>query len=100
VQKDYTMRAIKERMNLYITKSLMEELRQSIPARERTKFVEEILARELRRRKLQEALKKSFGAWKDEDHPELSTGEDIEAWIESSRKGSTRDWSKEWGENA
>jgi hypothetical protein len=38
------MRAVKERMNLYITKSLMDDLRRAIPARERTRFVEEILA--------------------------------------------------------
>ena len=44
------MPAVKERMNLYITKSLMDELRKAVPARERTRFVEEILARELRRR--------------------------------------------------
>jgi hypothetical protein len=87
-------------MNLYITKSLMDELRESIPARERTTFVEEILQRELRHRKLQETLKKSFGAWKDEDHPELNSGEDIQTWIESGRKSATRDWLKEWGEDA
>ena len=59
------MRAVKERMNLYITKSLMEDLRRAVPARERTRFVEEVLARELRRRKLKAALKASAGAWKD-----------------------------------
>jgi hypothetical protein len=64
------MRAVKERMNLYITKSLMDELRSAIPARERTRFVEEVLARELRRRKLKMALAASAGAWKDENHPE------------------------------
>lgn len=89
------MRAVKERMNLYITKSLMDELRKAVPARERTRFVEDILARELRRRKLQEALKKSYGAWKDEDHPEMKTPADIDRWIEEGRKGLHRDFSDE-----
>lgn len=94
------MGAVKERINLYITKPVMDELRRLIPARERTRFVEEVLARELRRRKLQAALKASAGAWKDEDHPELMTGEDIDRWIEEQRKLGSRDWSKEWGEDA
>lgn len=91
------MRAVKERMNLYITKSLMDELRKAVPARERTRFVEDILARELRRRKLQEALKKSYGAWKDEDHPEMKTPADMDTWIEEGRKGLHRDFSAESG---
>jgi hypothetical protein len=93
------MRTVKERMNLYITKSLMDDLRRAIPARERTRFVEEVLARELRRRKLREAIKTSYGAWKYEDHPELKTGKDIDRWIEKGRKSLTRDFSAEWGED-
>ena len=91
------MRAVKERMNLYITKSLMEDLRRAVPARERTRFVEEVLARELRRRKLKAALKASAGAWKDEDHPDMMTGTDIARWIEEQRRLGSRDLSEEWG---
>jgi hypothetical protein len=94
------MPVIRERFNLYLTKPLMDDLRATIPARERTRFVEEVLARELRRRKLKAALKASAGAWKDEDHPELATFEDVNRWIEEGRKGFTRDFSKERGEDA
>jgi hypothetical protein len=87
------MRAVKERINLYITKSIMDDLRHAIPARERTRFVEEILARELRRRKLRDVIKKSYGAWKDEDHSELATFEDVNRWVEEGRRGFTRDFS-------
>jgi len=91
------MRAVKERMNLYLTKSLMDDLRRVVPARDRTRFVEDVLARELRRRKLREALKKSYGAWRDEDHPELATFEDVNRWVDEGRKRFTRDFSSEWG---
>ncbi|HVM70878.1 MAG TPA: hypothetical protein VMT91_03910 [Anaerolineales bacterium] len=91
------MAVIRERMNLYLTKPVADELRRLIPARERTRFVEEVLERELRRRKLKAALKASAGAWKDEDHPDMMTGEDIDRWIEGQRALGTRDWSKEWG---
>ncbi|MBU0513037.1 MAG: hypothetical protein KJ638_15230 [Chloroflexi bacterium] len=89
----------KERLNLYLPKSLVENLRQYVPHRERTQFVADVLERELYRIRLHEALDKSYGAWKDEDHPELATGEDIDRWIEEGRKTLTRDWSEEWGRN-
>jgi len=91
------MPVIRERFNLYLTKPLMDDLRATIPARERTRFVEEVLARELRRRKLKAAIENSYGAWKDEDHPDMLTGEDIDRWIEEQRKLGTRDLSEEWG---
>jgi len=97
VQKDYVMPEIRERLNLYLTKPLADELRRVIPARERTRFVEEVLARELRRRKLKAAIEASAGAWKDADHPDMLTGADIDRWIEEQRKLGTRDWSEEWG---
>jgi len=62
------MRAVKERMNLYITKSIMDDLRHAIPA-VNVPLRGGGLARELRRRKLRAALAASAGAWKDEDHP-------------------------------
>ena len=91
------MRVLKERMNLYITKSLMDDLRKVVPARERTRFVEEVLARELRRRKLLDALEKAYGAWTDENHPDMKTYEDINRWVEEGRSRATRDFSTEWG---
>lgn len=91
------MPVVRERLNLYLTKPLMDDLRRTIPARERTRFVEEVLARELRRRKLLKAIESSYGAWKDEDHPDMLTGEDIDRWIEEQRKLGSRDWSEEWG---
>ncbi|MBM3150638.1 MAG: hypothetical protein FJZ96_00290 [Chloroflexi bacterium] len=93
------MPEIRERLNLYLTKPVADELRRLIPPRERTRFVEEVLARELRRKKLLEALDKSYGAWKDEDHPELATFDDVNRWIEEGRKGFTRDFSEEWGKD-
>jgi hypothetical protein len=93
------MAEIRERLNLYLTKPLADELRRLIPARERTRFVEEILARELRRRKLKAAIAASAGAWTDENHPDMMTGEEIDRWIEEQRKIGTRDWSEEWGKD-
>jgi hypothetical protein len=77
---------MKNYSSILVKKSLVDELNQIIPFTERQQFVEEILARELRRRKLRIVLKKSYGAWKDEDHPELTSYEDVNSWVESIRK--------------
>ncbi|MBU0511736.1 MAG: hypothetical protein KKD28_01810 [Chloroflexi bacterium] len=89
----------KERLNLYLPKSLVEELRARVPARERTQFIADVLERELRRIRLKAAIEASAGAWKDEDHPEMATGADIDRWIEEQRRIGTRDWSEEWNRN-
>jgi len=90
-------RAVKERMNLYITKEVADELRRLIPARERTRFVEEVLSRELRRARLREVLARTAGAWKDEDHPDLMTFEDVNRWLDEIRRPE-QDALEEWGE--
>lgn len=75
----------KERLNLYLPKDVVTDLRQHVPPRERTRFVARVLARELRRLKLKAAIETSAGAWRDEDHPELATPADIDRWIEEGR---------------
>jgi len=85
----------KERLNLHLPKDLLDDLRRIIPARERTRFVEEVLARELRRRKLLETISASAGAWSDADHPELDTPDKIERWIAEGRASYGRGWDEE-----
>ncbi len=84
----------KERVNLYLPKDVVEDLRRYVPARERPRFVSETLARELRTLKLKMAIEASTGAWCDEDHPELATPEDIDRWIEEGR--AALDWDRAW----
>ncbi|MGQ9628198.1 MAG: hypothetical protein ACUVV0_15010 [Anaerolineae bacterium] len=74
-----------ERLNLYLPKTLVEDLRRYVPGGERTRFVAETLAQALRRLKLRAAIEASAGAWSDEAHPELDSGEDIDRWIEEGR---------------
>jgi len=92
-----TYSAEKERLNIYLPKSLVDELREHIPARERTQFIADLLERELHHSRVREALRLSAGAWSDEDHPELATGEDIDRWIEEGRTSKERTWIYEDG---
>jgi len=40
---------------------------------------------------LREVIKSSYGAWKDEYHPDMMTGEEIDRWIEEQRTLGARD---------
>ncbi len=82
----------KERLNLYLPKSLVDDLRRYIPERQRTQFVTDVLNQELYRIRVRNALRSSAGAWSDEAHPEMATGKDIDRWIEEGRKTLTRIW--------
>jgi len=68
------------------TKGWHHARRQRTDEPVRTRFVEEALARELRRARLGEVIEKSYGAWSDEDHLDMMTGEDIDRWIEAQRQ--------------
>lgn len=73
--------------NFLLPKDLLDELKRIVPKREQSKVIAEALKKELKRMKLRQALLTSFGAWKDEDHPELQEG--TETFIRNLRK-STR----------
>ncbi len=73
--------------NFLLPEDLLEELKKTVSKKQQSKVVADALRRELKRMKLGRALETSFGAWKDEDHPELKGG--TEAFVRKLRK-STR----------
>lgn len=73
--------------NFLLPEELLEEMRKNVSPRQQSRFVAEAVRKELRRLRLEKALEASFGAWKDEDHPELREGTD--SFIRGLRK-STR----------
>jgi hypothetical protein len=80
-----TPSAVRERLSLYLPRSLVEALRRAVPPRQRSEFVAEALAQSLHRLQLKEAIAAAAGCWSAEDHPELATGEDIDRWIAEGR---------------
>ncbi len=73
------------RLNLVLPRDLANELCELVPTRQRSRFIADVLSRELRRLRLLDALECSYGAWADEDHPELATDDDIDRWIAEMR---------------
>ncbi len=75
----------KERINVLLPSSLLAELRELVPPRERSGFIAEATAQQLLQLKQQRALRESRGAWTDESHPELQTQEDVRNWLRELR---------------
>jgi hypothetical protein len=57
----------------------------TFPTGKRSEVIVEATAAYLRRIKVLAALKETQGAWRDEDHPELVTPEDVNRWLASRR---------------
>ena len=74
-----------ERVTIYFPKPLLDDLRKYVPARKRSAVIVEATEKEMRKVKLLAALDDAYGAWSDEDHPELATDEDIERYVHELR---------------
>jgi hypothetical protein len=57
-----------------------------VARRQQSRFVAKALKKEPKRLRLETALEECFGAWKDEDHPELKEGAEI--FVRKTRKSS------------
>ncbi len=75
----------KDRINVLLPSSLLAELRELVPPRERSRFIAEATAQRLLQFKQQKALRESRGAWTDENHPDLQTQEGVRNWLQELR---------------
>lgn len=71
----------KERVNIIFPREVLEELRRLVPRRGRSELVVAATQEKLARLRQQEAVRRAAGAWKDEDHPDLITEEDMERYL-------------------
>jgi len=68
------MATVTKQANFTLPEDLLEELKRTVPKGEQSKVVGEALRNELKRIKFRKALLSSFGAWKEDKHPELAKG--------------------------
>lgn len=85
----------KRRLNITFPADLADSLEELVPRGQRNRFVVEATERALRHERLAKALDESYGAWSDEDYPNLATSDDIERFVRSLRES----WPIErWGD--
>jgi hypothetical protein len=86
------MSVLARQANFMIPDDLLSDLKQLVGLRQQSRFVAEAIRKELQREKMKNALQNSFGAWKDEDHPELKDG--VDHYVRSQRKSTRLDSTK------
>ena len=73
------------RINVTFPTQLLEELDRLVPAGKRNEVIVEATAAYLRRLKVLVALEQASGAWRDGDHADLATAEDVTRWVNELR---------------
>jgi len=71
--------AAAKQANFLLPEDLLEELKIVASKRQQSKVVADALRKELKRLRLEKVLNTSFGAWKNNDHPEFKEGTDAYA---------------------
>ena len=74
-----------QKITLSLPQALAERLNAQVPARQRSLFITRILEDYLAVAEQTALLDETAGCWSDEYHPELATGEEIDAWLAALR---------------
>ena len=77
---------VQKRTHVFLPEGLITDIDQLVGKGKRSKFLTEIVEREVRKQKLLRAIDEAAGCWKSEDHPELKNGS--AAWVKQLRTGS------------
>ena len=79
---------IKTKVHLTFPPEIIREIDNLVGKRGRSKFVSEAAEEKIKREKYSSSLKKCAGAWKSENHPELSSTGHVVKFVEKIRKES------------
>ena len=77
----------KPRRLIPLPPSIVDGIDKIAGPRRRTRFITELLEREIRRHEQLEALREATGCWDEAAHPELAEG--AAAWVRQMRQEST-----------
>ena len=78
-----------EKVSVTLPKELAGEIRALVSRGEVSSFFAEALQHYLAYRRQKVALEKGFGAWRNENHPDLTTPEDSVTYVRSIRAADT-----------
>ncbi|OGO38269.1 MAG: hypothetical protein A2147_10965 [Chloroflexi bacterium RBG_16_57_8] len=76
-----------ERLSVTLPRELAEGIRSIVPRGQVSSFVADAVERRLAYHRQRRAFEIGFGAWKDENHPDLKTPEDSIRYVNEIRSG-------------
>ncbi len=78
------------RTNVVLPRDLLAEIDRVAGVRQRSAFLAEAAREKLARLRFDEAAAKAFGAWQDEDHPDLATEDGVRRFLGRARRATNR----------
>ena len=79
----------KAKIHIVVPEDLLQEIDRLVGRRKRSLFFAKAAQEELKKLKLKAALEKAAGAWKDEDHPDI-TEKVTDGWVRGMREEAER----------
>jgi metal-responsive CopG/Arc/MetJ family transcriptional regulator len=75
-----------QKITVTLPRELIERLDDRVPSRQRSRFIANAIESQLAIEEQMAAVEETAGIWTEENHPELKTEEDIEAWLQNLRQ--------------
>ena len=79
-----------QKVTITLPKRVLQRMDALVPARQRSRFIAEVLSERLALEEQLLALDESAGAWPDEKYPDMQGDEGVERWLAELRGSSTR----------
>lgn len=76
----------KVKTHILFPAELLKDIDKTVGNRKRSRFIVHAAKEKLEELKLQKALEIAAGCWKDKNHPDLKTQEDIRAFLKKTRE--------------
>ena len=84
-----------QKITVTLPRTLLSRLDEHVALRRRGRFIAEAIEERLALEEQSDALAETAGAWSDENHPDMLTGEEIDGWLDNLR----RSWAPAGGSN-
>lgn len=78
------------KVNFIFPKKILDELTKVAGPRKRSPFVVSLVKEKLDKIKMLRILQETYGAWKEEDYPELATREQTDRFVSDLRRESDK----------
>jgi hypothetical protein len=91
---------VSKRAHIVLSEELIEQVDRITGQRRRSIFVEAAIREKLQREALTKALQETAGILGSEDYPSWETGNDVSAWVRSSRQQDNARFSRKTSERA
>ena len=85
------------KVTITLPAAVWTRLNELIPARQRSRFIAQVLEEQLVMAEQQLALQETAGAWLDENHPDMESGAAIDQWLDTLRQSWTMSGRSERG---